>query len=275
MAGLIRRLMLTTVVALVCSAAWASQTVTLSLETPSLGGAATTSQSSTPPSAKSQATTSDSVKIGRVGLVTAPGASIYQAKSYSSRLYARVKAETPLAVVREEGQWLGVLMVNGATGWIPAGSVKLIGYDLMAKKPDANRSTASSRGAPSSRDALGDSDIIRTAVQYAGVPYVYGGTSAVTGMDCSAFLRSVFSQYGVNLPRTAREQAQVGDSVPFDQLQPGDRLYFACKNPYPDHCGIYAGDGYFVHCSSRKKGVAVDSLSDAFFAQSLVAVRRS
>lgn len=272
---MIRRFLLTTVVALVCSAAWASQTVTLSLETPSLGGASASSQSSTPPSGKSQATTSASVKIGRVGLVTAPVASIYQTRSSSSRRYARVKAETPLAVVSEQGQWLGVLMVNGATGWISASSVKLIGYDLMANKPDANRSTASSRGVPSSRNALGDSDIIRTAMQYAGVPYVYGGTSPVRGMDCSAFLRSVFSQYGVSLPRTARQQAQVGESVSFDQLQPGDRLYFACKKSYPDHCGIYAGGGYFVHCSASKKGVAVDSFADQYFARSLVAVRRS
>ena len=112
-------------------------------------------------------------------------------------------------------------------------------------------------------------------MQYAGVPYVYGGTSTTSGMDCSAFVRSVFGQYGVNLPRTARAQAQVGASVPFDQLQPGDRLYFACKNPYPDHCGIYAGNGYFIHCSARKGGVAIDSLATDFFARSLVTARRS
>lgn len=272
MAVLIRRLLLTIAVGFACSAALASQTLTLSLETPSLGGASTSRQSS---ASKPPPSNNATVKIGRVGLVAVPLASINQYKSHSSRLYARVKAETPLAVVREEGQWLGVLMVNGATGWIPASSVKLIGYDLVAKKPDTNRSTVLSRGTPTSRNAYGDSDIIRTAMQYAGVPYVYGGTSPSTGMDCSAFLRSVFAQYGVNLPRTAREQAQVGESVPFDQLQPGDRLYFACKNPYPDHCGVYAGGGYFVHCSSRKRGVAVDSLSDAFFARSLVAARRS
>lgn len=267
---LVRRLLLTIFLALACSFAYCAQTLTLNLESPSLND-----KSPSAPTAKSTPPPSDKVKIGHVGLVTASIASIYQSKSTSSRLYAKVKVDTPLAVVREEGEWFGVMMVNGATGWIAANSVRLIGYDLMAKKADANRGTLSSRGTPTSRGSLADCDIIRTAMQYAGVPYVYGGTSPTTGMDCSAFVRSVFAQYNVFLPRTAREQAQVGEGIPFDQLQPGDRLYFAVKNSYPDHCGIYAGGGYFVHCSSRKRGVAVDNLSTTLYARSLVAARRS
>lgn len=266
---------------LACASAFASQTLTINLETPSLGksdppstAASATKAATTPKATPTLGNTT--VKIGHVGLVVSPTAVIYQSKSSSSRAYARVKAETPLAITREEdGTWFGVLMANGATGWIKRESVKLIGYDLVAKKSDVDRATATSRSADASRGVLPESSIIRTAMQYAGVPYVFGGTSTASGMDCSAFVRSVFGQYGVNLPRTAREQAQVGSSVPFDQLQPGDRLYFSCKNPYPDHCGIYAGNGYFIHCSSRKRGVAIDTLASAFYARSLVAARRS
>ena len=96
-----------------------------------------------------------------------------------------------------------------------------------------------------------------------------------SGMDCSAFVRMVFGQHGFSLPRTAREQAGVGQTVTVDQLQPGDRLYFSCKNPYIDHCGIYAGGGYFVHCSSSRGGVAVDSLSSSFYWRNLVIAKRS
>lgn len=270
---LVRRLLLTFILVLACSVAYCAQTLTLNLETPSLNDKAPAA--STAPAAKPMPPPSDKVKIGHVGLVTASVASIYQSKSTSSRVYAKVKAETPLAVVREEGEWFGVMMVNRTTGWILASAVRLIGYDLVAKKADINRATALSRGLPTSRGDIAECDIIRTAMQYAGVSYVYGGTSPVTGMDCSAFVRSVFSQYNVSLPRTAREQSQVGEGVSFDQLQPGDRLYFAVKNSYPDHCGIYAGGGYFVHCSSRKRGVAVDNLSTAVYSRSLVAARRS
>jgi len=276
--GLLRRVLLAIALMFACSAAFGAQELTLSLETPSLGGNGKTVQQSAPsaaPNQSAQDSRDKTVKIGRVGLVTAASASIYQSKSTSSRLYARVKAETPLAIVREERDWLGVLMVNGATGWIPAKHVKLIGYDLVAKRSDVDRGTTPSRGASTSRDTLPDNEIIRVAMQYAGVPYVYGGNSPATGMDCSAFVRSVFSRFGIWLPRTAREQAQVGAAVSFDDLRPGDRLYFACKNPYPDHCGIYAGGGYFIHCSASRKGVAVDSLASDFFARSLVAARRS
>lgn len=275
---MLRRVLLAIVMASACSVALGAQELTLSLETPSLDGAGKTvrqSTTTTRPNQSAQTSQSATVKIGRVGLVTAASASIYQFKSTSSRLYARVKAETPLAIVREERDWLGVLMVNGATGWIPAKYVKLIGYDLVAKKSDIDRSVTPSRGATAARDSLPDSEIIRVAMQYAGVPYVYGGNSPATGMDCSAFVRSVFSRFGIWLPRTAREQAQVGSAVPFHDLRPGDRLYFACKNPYPDHCGIYAGGGYFIHCSASRKGVAVDSLASDFYARSLVAARRS
>ena len=273
-----RRLLFIAVLVLFCASAYGAQSLTLSLETPVLSKPASTPAASsatttktTPPPASSNGT----VKIGRVGLVSTPTAIIYKSKSASSRVYANVKAETPLAVTNEKDpKWLGVYMVNGATGWISRSSVKFIDYDLVAKKSDIDRATALSRGSYTSRD-LPQSDIIQTAMKYAGVPYVYGGTSPVTGMDCSAFVRSVFKQYGVSLPRTAREQAQVGMNVSFDQLQPGDRLYFACKNPYPDHCGIYAGNGYFVHCSASKKGIAVDSIASDFYARSLVGARRS
>ncbi len=264
------------VLMLACTCCFAAQSLTLSLETPALskqGSSSSSAASTTPPPPVKKS--SDVVKIGRVGLVTAPLAPIYKSRSTSSHVYAKVKAETPLAVTHEQDpDWLGVYMVNGATGWIARGSVKLIGYDLMAKKSDVDRATSASRAGLDTR-SLPESDIIRTAMQYAGVPYVYGGTSPVSGMDCSAFVRSVFRQYGVSLPRTAREQAQVGMSVPYENLQPGDRVYFACKNSYPDHCGIYAGNGYFVHCSASKRGIAVDSLGSGLFARTLVAARRS
>lgn len=275
---MIRRLFTIGLILLLSCGAFAAQTLTLSLETPSLSGP---KQSVTPPPAASTPkpnatdTARQGVKIGRVGVVTASVASIHKSKLDSSQVYAKVKAETPLAIVREEDKWFGVLMVNGATGWIKAANVKLIGYDLVSKNPQPGRATQPSRGTTQQRGSYMDNDIIRTAMGYAGVPYVYGGVSPVTGMDCSAFVRSVFSQYGVSLPRTAREQAQVGMEVPWEQLRPGDRLYFACKNTYPDHCGIYAGDGYFVHCSSSKKGVALDKLSDGIYSRTLVAARRS
>lgn len=254
----------------------ATDTLTLSLETPDLGakvaGSSSAADAPSAPEAKRQENT---VTVGKVGVVAVASAAIYKSKSANSGKFSTVKQETPLAIVKEEGEWYGILMVNGATGWISKHLVKLTGYELVADRSSASRGVLTSRGGDVSRPTIFGDGVIRTALQYSGVRYVFGGNNPSTGMDCSAFVRMIFGQFGVNLPRTARDQAQVGSTVSFDQLQPGDRLYFQCKNSYIDHCGIYAGNGYFVHCSASRNGVAVDSLGSDFYWRSLVAAKRS
>lgn len=266
-----------------CTAA-AEQTLTLTLEAPSLsapGGAAEAApRIEKAPASRASAQTGRSgvVTVGRVGTVSVSIAYIYQSKSSASRKYATVKQRTPLAIVKEEGEWLGVLMTNGSTGWIPAKNVTFTGYELVADKAALDRGALASRGGQPDRAAAlaldSPNDLIRTAMGYSGVRYVFGGTNPETGMDCSAFVQAVFAKHGVRLPRTSREQANVGQSVPFDQLQPGDRLYFACRNPYIDHCGIYVGEGCFIHCSSGRNGVGIDTLASDFYWRSLVTARR-
>ena len=100
-----------------------------------------------------------------------------------------------------------------------------------------------------------------------------GGYSTY-GLDCSGFVKAVFASNGINLPRVAREQALVGMPVGWSQLQSGDRLYFACKGGQIDHAGIYMGNGFFIHSSMSRGGVAVDSVLKPFYMNSLVAARR-
>ncbi|MGC8863629.1 MAG: C40 family peptidase [Armatimonadota bacterium] len=248
--------------------------IVLSLETPELDSTSSSAASKGAPATETKRQ-QNQVRVGKVGVVAAAKATIYQSRSAKSSKYADVNRETPLAIIREEGPWYGVLMINGAIGWISKHLVRLTGYELVADRSAGMRGIATSRGGDASRGTMIGDGIVRTALGYSGVRYVYGGTDPATGMDCSAFVRMVFGQFGINLPRTAREQAEVGTSVPFDQLQPGDRLYFQCKNGYIDHCGIYAGNGYFVHCSASRGGVAVDSLDSDFYWKTLVAARRS
>jgi cell wall-associated NlpC family hydrolase len=114
--------------------------------------------------------------------------------------------------------------------------------------------------------------IVQTAFQYMGVPYVWGGNTE-SGIDCSGYLKKVFAENGIRLPRTAREQSTVGTQVSYAELQPGDRLYFCYKNSYIDHCGIYIGDNTFIHSSASRGGVAVDKLTGRH-AQALVCAMR-
>ena len=112
-----------------------------------------------------------------------------------------------------------------------------------------------------------------------GTRYRWGGASPSEGFDCSGFVRYVYAQQGIDLPRVSRAQARAGRRLParLDELQPGDLLFFAQRGAGVDHVAIYAGDGRIVHASRRGYGVRYDDLSGAsgrWYAERLVAVRR-
>ncbi|GAA4988267.1 C40 family peptidase [Kineococcus glutinatus] len=81
--------------------------------------------------------------------------------------------------------------------------------------------------------------VLDTAAQYVGVPYVYGGTTPA-GFDCSGYTQYVFRQIGVQLPRTSGEQARASRPVSAGEAQPGDLVFFSSGGRVY-HVGIYAG----------------------------------
>jgi len=100
-------------------------------------------------------------------------------------------------------------------------------------------------------------DVIATAKQYLGVKYQWGGSTPKTGFDCSGFVSYVFGQNGIILPRVSRDQYTVGTKVAYDDLQPGDLVFFSlASNGVISHVGIYLGDGKFINASSSQ-GVTV------------------
>jgi len=61
------------------------------------------------------------------------------------------------------------------------------------------------------------------------VPYLWGGTSADEGFDCSGLTMTVYQLNGLNLPRNSRKQFEVGISVDKDELQKGDLVFLQKK----------------------------------------------
>jgi peptidoglycan DL-endopeptidase LytE len=109
--------------------------------------------------------------------------------------------------------------------------------------------------------------LVSVAKSFAGAPYRYGGDS-VRGLDCSAFVRKMYNIFGVQLPRSAKEQYCVGPRVDKEELLTGDLVFFRTKRfaKYPTHVGIYIGNGMFIHASSTLgQGVKVDRLSEAYY----------
>ncbi len=104
---------------------------------------------------------------------------------------------------------------------------------------------------------------VRVVRGFLGAPYRLGGSS-VRGLDCSAFVKKIYEFFNISLPRTAREQSQVGLAVSREDLIPGDLVFFNTRRPF-GHVGIYIGNNEFIHASSREKRVTINSLDSAYF----------
>ncbi|WP_081976111.1 C40 family peptidase [Ureibacillus manganicus] len=99
-----------------------------------------------------------------------------------------------------------------------------------------------------------------TAKQYLNIPYRWGGTTT-SGFDCSGYVFKVFSDLGIELPRTSRTQYGVGVDVKKEDLQPGDLVFFNTLGNGVSHVGIYYGDGKFINSQSFK-GVSITDIND-------------
>ena len=112
--------------------------------------------------------------------------------------------------------------------------------------------------------------VVGIAMQYLGVPYVWGGASP-SGFDCSGLVMYVYAQAGVSLPHNAAMQySSVGVFVSRDQLQPGDLVFFDGLG----HMGMYIGGGQFIHAPHTRDVVKISSLYDSWYATTYVGAKR-
>ena len=114
------------------------------------------------------------------------------------------------------------------------------------------------------------SHVVPIALQYLGIPYVWGGSSPSTGFDCSGFIMYVFAQIGVSLPHHAASQFAYGTPVSQEQLAAGDLVFFDGLG----HACIYIGGGQFVHAPHTGDVVKISSLYDSWYAATWVGGRR-
>lgn len=100
--------------------------------------------------------------------------------------------------------------------------------------------------------------IVDYAMQFLGVPYVWGGSSP-SGFDCSGLTSYVYRACGISIARTADAQMDQGTYVPRDQLQPGDLVFFG-SGGYAWHVGIYVGNDSYLHAPQDNDFVKISPM---------------
>lgn len=123
-------------------------------------------------------------------------------------------------------------------------------------------------------DAFVRAQIVRTAKNFLGLPYRWGGTSAKDGFDCSGLTMTAYRLNGYQLPRTSRAQFAAGTPIATDALQPADLVFFRTSARHRvSHVGLYIGDGRFIHAPSRGKRIRIDSIDGGYYHRRLVGAR--
>jgi hypothetical protein len=99
--------------------------------------------------------------------------------------------------------------------------------------------------------------ILIKASKMLNTPYLWGGKT-VMGIDCSGYVQSVFKACGLQLPRDASQQAEIGKTVGFNDAHAADLAFFANDAGKITHVGIMIGHGNIVHASGKVKVCKID-----------------
>lgn len=126
-----------------------------------------------------------------------------------------------------------------------------------------------------SRGSRAMGKVLQSALSFTGTRYRYGGSSPVTGFDCSGFVGYVFRESaGLKLPRASYQMASVdGRKLSREELKAGDLVFFAQRKRI-SHVGIYLGDDRFIHAPSTGGRVRTDTLSDNYWRKRFVNGKR-
>ena len=124
--------------------------------------------------------------------------------------------------------------------------------------------------------------LLELALALRGTPYLLGGDSPATGFDCSGFVRYVFTDQGIEVPRTVREQFAYGRKIGDRDIQPGDLLFFATESRGATHVGIAidaanapgAAGHPFIHAPGESGVVRIETLETRYWQSRFVGARR-
>ncbi|GAE26249.1 cell wall lytic activity [Halalkalibacter wakoensis JCM 9140] len=140
----------------------------------------------------------------------------------------------------------------------------------LKSTPKASPNEAEKKTPALENQAAFVTNLIAEAANHIGAPYVWSGTTP-NGFDCSGFIYYTFGQQGLSIPRSVKDQWNIGKSVSKPAV--GDIVFFETISPGPSHNGIYIGNDQFVH-SGTSTGVVVASMNNAYWSERYLGAKR-
>ncbi|WP_438312756.1 NlpC/P60 family protein [Sporosarcina sp. FA9] len=190
-----------------------------------------------------------------IAIVSEPTIEIYSDSTLKEH-FMDVSFNTTLPIIDEDKELLHVQTPVDGVKYIRKSDVKIVESGAEIPKPN-------------------ESDIVNTAKEFLGLPYLWAGTSGF-GYDCSGFTYSVYKQHGITMPRDSTVQATNGSAVSLAELKPGDLMFFSHDKGKGNvhHVSIYIGDGLMIHSPNPKKTVEIVSIDLAQFKSEFSGARR-
>lgn len=170
----------------------------------------------------------------RADAVDAAAPPTHWVQSSATHAYPEARTQAAPAVWLSHGSRLRLGQVQGAwastdAGWVPAGHLRKLG------------------------DWVGDP--VAVAVQFLGVPYLWGGNSAA-GFDCSGLVQAALMACGMECPGDSDQQRASGVEVAGD-VQRGDLLF------WKGHVAMVSGTDQIIHANGHSMNVALEGLNAA------------
>ncbi|NQX43870.1 C40 family peptidase [Paenibacillus tritici] len=213
---------------------------------------------------------------------------MYMLRPDSSQVFSLgQKVTLPDVPVRREGQIFITptalsKLLQTEVGWNPGtGEINIAApSDREAAAEDTSAWEAAKPLRIQSVSSVDTGELVSYAKQFLGVPYDFGAGpyEETKRFDCSSFTRHVFQKFGIDLPRLAKDQDNIGRRVSRSELEPGDLIFFTVPGRFetdavPGHVGIYLGGGSFIH-TWGDPGVQISELDSGYWSNVILHMQR-
>lgn len=202
------------------------------------------------------------------GKITGNNVNLRSLPSTNSQILTRFPLGSIVTIVGYEDGWYSVVTGTSQEGWVHQDFVSVV-------LDNADNATAVSRSANRSAGLVKLEDFAKSLL---GKPYKYA-SNGPNSFDCSGFTSYVFKNFGISLPRSSKDQANVGEKISKSDLRLGDLVFFDTVGKYDgviSHVGIYLSDGKFIHASSgsNAKKVVISEINEGYYKEKYVTARR-